>query len=60
MIDKTMPLATNETILEALRTIRDPKDSRDVVSLGLINGLSVKDGHVTFALDVDPGEGNAR
>lgn len=60
MIDKAMPLVTNETILEALRTIRDPNDSRDVVSIGRINGLSVKDGHVTFALEVAPSEGNAR
>lgn len=51
---------TNETILQALELINEPVTNRDVVSLGMIQGLTIRDGHVTFAIEVDPKDGNAR
>jgi ATP-binding protein involved in chromosome partitioning len=45
---------TEQQILEALRQVRDPQRGGDVVSLGMISGLAVRDGHVAFALEVEP------
>lgn len=47
-------------ILAALGKVSDPVRNRDVVSLGMIQGLTLRDGHVTFALEVDPAEGKAK
>ena len=43
---------TNQQILDALKGVIDPVRKSDVVSLGMISGLMVKDGHVGFALEV--------
>lgn len=59
MIGKTMSLVTTEQIQAALRGIRDPQSGADVVTSGMIQGLSVKDGHVTFAVEVDAKDGNS-
>ncbi|MEM6490398.1 MAG: P-loop NTPase, partial [Pseudomonadota bacterium] len=42
--------------MAALRSVRGP-DGRSVVDAGLISGLQIKDGHVGFALEVDPKQG---
>ncbi len=55
-----MASVTNETVLAALRGVVDPDQGRDVVSLGLVGGLVVRDGNVGFALEVDPSEGAAK
>lgn len=41
-----------ETVLAAMKTVIDPQHNRDIVSLGLISGLVIRDGHVGFALDI--------
>jgi ATP-binding protein involved in chromosome partitioning len=51
------PPLTNERIMAALAQVIDPDRNRDVVSLGMISGLIVKDGHVGFTLEVDPKRG---
>ncbi len=51
---------TNDDVLRALSAIVDPDRNKDVVALGLIQGLSVKEGHVSFALEVAPEEGRAK
>ncbi|MDZ4868342.1 MAG: iron-sulfur cluster carrier protein ApbC [Alphaproteobacteria bacterium] len=51
---------TSDDVLRALKTIVDPDRNKDVVALGLIQGLSVKDGHVSFAIEVAPDEGRAK
>jgi ATP-binding protein involved in chromosome partitioning len=51
---------TNDDVLRALSAIVDPDRNKDVVALGLIQGLSVKEGHVSFALEVPPEEGRAK
>ena len=48
---------TEQQILEALRAVRDPDRGGDIVSLGMVSGLIVKDGNVGFTLEVDPQRG---
>lgn len=43
---------TSETVLEALSHIIDPDLGKDVVSLGFIKDLEVKDGKVSFAMEL--------
>jgi ATP-binding protein involved in chromosome partitioning len=45
-----MPV-TEEQILDALRRVRDPEQKRDIVALGMVSALTVKDGHVLFTLE---------
>ena len=50
--------AVNEgQVLAALRQVADPERRSDIVSLGMISGLTVKDGHVAFAIQVEPERG---
>jgi ATP-binding protein involved in chromosome partitioning len=48
---------TREAVEAALGRVRDPKSGRD--ALALTQGLSVREGHVSFALEVAPAEGRA-
>jgi ATP-binding protein involved in chromosome partitioning len=41
---------TQETVLAALRGVTDPNLGRDIVSLGLVGGLTVEAGRVAFTL----------
>ena len=52
-----MSQVTEQQILEALTAVNDPETGSDVVSQGMVSGLQVKDGHVAFALEVDPERG---
>ena len=50
--------AVNEQqIRDALRQVADPDRQKDIVSLGMVSGLTVKDGHVAFAIEVEPERG---
>ncbi|MEJ0070116.1 MAG: iron-sulfur cluster carrier protein ApbC [Pseudomonadota bacterium] len=51
------PPLTSERIMAALGQVIDPDRNRDIVSLGMVSGLVVKDGHVGFTLEVDPQRG---
>lgn len=42
---------TAEAVLQALRTIQDPDRRKDIVSLGLVKGMAVQDGAVSFTLE---------
>ncbi len=55
-----MATVSEQDVLEALGAVVDPDRRRDVVGLGLIEGLQVKDGHVAFAIRVSPEEGPAK
>jgi ATP-binding protein involved in chromosome partitioning len=46
-----------DSVLATLKTIIDPIRKIDVVTLGLVQGLNVKNGHVSFALEVQASEG---
>jgi ATP-binding protein involved in chromosome partitioning len=52
-----MDQVTESRILDALRTVRDPDRGADIVSLGMISGLVIKNGNVGFAIEVDPNRG---
>jgi ATP-binding protein involved in chromosome partitioning len=52
-----MAQVTEEQILDALKTVKDPDNGQDVVSAGMVSGLVIKDGNVAFALEVDPQRG---
>jgi ATP-binding protein involved in chromosome partitioning len=54
-----MAEVTRDTILEALGNVRKTDDGQDVVSLGMISGVVVRDGNVGFAIEVDAAEGAA-
>jgi ATP-binding protein involved in chromosome partitioning len=49
-----MAEVTEVQVREALRRVPGPDGTGDLVSLEMIAGLVVKDGHVTFAITVDP------
>jgi ATP-binding protein involved in chromosome partitioning len=51
---------TPDDVLAALKSVVDPARNKDVVALGLIQGLQVKDGHISFALEVAPEEGRTK
>ena len=50
---------TSERVLAALRQVRHPQRGDDVVSLGMISGVAVKNGNVGFAIEVHPAEAKA-
>ncbi len=56
-MDTQMAHATEQQILDALRCVRDPDRAADIVSLGMIEGLRVHDGHVSFSIVVEPERG---
>ncbi|HMK66897.1 MAG TPA: iron-sulfur cluster carrier protein ApbC [Stellaceae bacterium] len=52
-----MSAVTQEQVLAALRQVQDPDRKTDIVTLGMISGLAVREGHVGFTLEVDPERG---
>ena len=52
-----MSQVSERQILDALKTVIEPERRSDVVSLGMVSGLVVKDGNVGFAIEVDPRKG---
>ena len=49
---------TAEQVLEALKQVKDPDKGDNIVELGMISGLQLKDGHVAFGIEVDPERGS--
>ena len=54
-----MPQLNEASILEALKSVRDPDRGADIVSLGMISGLVLKQGNVGFSIEVAPERGQA-
>jgi ATP-binding protein involved in chromosome partitioning len=52
-----MSAVTEPQILDALRHVADPDRGADIVSLGMVSGLVIRDGNVAFAIEVDSGRG---
>ncbi len=46
-------------VLDALKSVKDPSRNEDIVTLGMVSGLIIKDGNVGFAIEVDPRQGEA-
>ncbi len=59
MSQKPASPITSETVIAALKGVRDPRSGTDPVTQGMIHGLAVDNGHVTFAVEVDPKDGSA-
>src|ERR1700744_6651759 len=51
--------ATSDDILHALDQVIDPVSGRSVVQQNMIAGLTIRNGHVGFALEVPPQQGSA-
>ena len=51
-----MSAATERQILDALGHVTDPDKGADIVSLGMISGLVIRDGNVAFAIEVESEE----
>ena len=49
-----MPTVSEEQVLNALKSVSDLDRDEDIVSLGMVSGLVVKDGNVGFSLEIDP------
>ncbi len=50
---------SEQHVLDALKGVIDPERQQDIVTLGMISGVVVKDGNVGFAIEVDPQKGAA-
>ena len=44
-----MTQVTEREVLDRLKTVIDPGNSKDIVSLGMVSGLIVRDGNVGFS-----------
>jgi ATP-binding protein involved in chromosome partitioning len=49
--------ALRDAVEDALKRVRDPETGEDVVMAGLVRGLEVREGRVSFALEVSPERG---
>src|SRR6266478_9873236 len=54
--EKPMAVTENQ-IRDALKTVRDPERGGDIISLGMISGMVIRDGNVGFAIEVEPERG---
>jgi ATP-binding protein involved in chromosome partitioning len=54
-----MAAPTEQDIVKALANVRDPLSGKSVVDAGMIEGLALKGGHVSFAIEV-PAERGAQ
>ena len=52
-----MAQVDEQAVIKTLAGVRDDEKAGDLVSLGMISGLRVKDGHVAFAIEVEPARG---
>ncbi len=48
---------TEQQVLAALKTVIEPERRSDIVTLGMVSGIVVREGNVGFAIDVDAKRG---
>jgi ATP-binding protein involved in chromosome partitioning len=48
---------TEQQIVDALKGVLDPDKGADIVSLGMVSGVTVRNGHVAFTIEVEPERG---
>jgi len=49
-----MARVSEDEVLEALRRVGDPARNGNVVDLGMITGLAIRDGNVAFSIEIEP------
>ena len=54
-----MAKLTEKVILEALASVQDPSQGRDIVALEMVSAIQIKDSNISFALQVPPHRGPA-
>jgi ATP-binding protein involved in chromosome partitioning len=54
-----MASVTEQQVIDALKRVVEPGQGRDIVSLGMVSGVVVREGNVGFAIEVDPQRGAA-
>ena len=54
-----MTALSEELILAALAFVEDPSQGQDIVALGMVSGLKIKDSNISFALSVPAHRGPA-
>lgn len=52
-----MAKVDEQAVLKTLAGVKDDERGGDLVSLGMVSGLAIKDGHVAFAIEVAPERG---
>src|SRR5260370_4013479 len=52
-----MAAVTERQVLDALARVADPDKGTDIVSLGMVSGVVIRDGNVAFAIEVEPERG---
>ncbi len=52
-----MAAITEKQILDVLSTVPDPDRGADIVSLGMVSGMAIRDGNVAFSIEVEPERG---
>ncbi len=52
-----MPEVTEQQIVDTLRCVVDPDRHADIIGLGMVQGIRIKNGHVALSLEVDPDRG---
>src|SRR5687768_18525741 len=55
--ERPMAALTEEDVAKALGGVRDPSSQKSVTEAGMIEGLAVRGGHVSFAIEVPPERG---
>ena len=55
-----MAEVSEQQVRDALGGVVDPDGGQDVIALGMITSLVVKQGNVGFAIEVDPAAGAAK
>jgi len=48
---------TREMVLTALTRVVDPATGKNIVETNMVEGLALRDGHVSFAIEVPPAQG---
>ncbi|MHA1536409.1 MAG: iron-sulfur cluster carrier protein ApbC [Alphaproteobacteria bacterium] len=54
-----MAAVSEKQVIKALKKIREPASGKDIVALGMVDGLVVREGNVGFSIVVDPAQGAA-